>query len=147
MVISMDWKSLGSAELVMAKVPLPPDGTTNVPADTAWRPSRLTYQHSYHRFGPTVLRWRTVRVIFQLPEVSCWAVAEPEAGRPGPWGGTSWKAKLAFGAPPRLGTTSRTAIIAAATALAMVNRPGRLRQRGKRMTLAMPPGWVLARGP
>ncbi len=39
----------------MGKVPFPLGGTTNVPADTAW-PWRLTYQHSYHRSGPTSLR-------------------------------------------------------------------------------------------
>jgi hypothetical protein len=78
-VISIVRKSRGSTALVMANVLLPPDGTRNVPADAACRPSWLTYQHSYHGIGSKCLRCCTVKVMSQLPEASWRASACPVA--------------------------------------------------------------------
>ena len=91
-LISMVGKSCGSTALVMEKVPLPLSGTRNVPADAAFPCPGLTYQHSYHFESPKFSRCCTVKVISQLPEASCRAVAVPEAACPDPGGGRSLKA-------------------------------------------------------
>ena len=55
-VISIKWKSLGSAALVMWKVPFPLAGTWNEPAGATCPSFWLTYQHAYHCASPKLLR-------------------------------------------------------------------------------------------
>ena len=53
---------------------MPADATCGCPVSPA-----PTYQHSHHGESPKVLRCRTVRVIYQLPDASGRATAVPEA--------------------------------------------------------------------
>jgi hypothetical protein len=113
----------------MEKVPLPLFGTRNVPADATCGCPALSapaYQHSYHGESPEVLRCRTVRVIFQLPDASDRATAVPEAVCVDPGGGVRLKVTTSARPPlPRLsGMTMAAAMMAAATAAAAARRRG-----------------------